>query len=201
MQPRHAVTGRRGGPCIIRQPRQVAALATPVRQSIVDAIAASGACTVAELAAQLGRPASGLYHHVRALERVGLLVCEGEGESPARGAGRPAARYDVPGRPVRIEYAPGSAATRRPMQRMVGAMTRLASREFGEGYREGVRVSGRRRELWASRTEAWLTEEQLERANVLLGELFALFGEGAGAPRSGARLRALTFVLAPGRPE
>jgi hypothetical protein len=85
------------------------------------------------------------------------------------------------------------------MQKVAGAMTRLAAREFADGYREGVRVSGAARELWASRAEAWLTNTQLTRANVLLTELFELFTRGARADAKGSALRSLTFVIAPGR--
>lgn len=187
---------RKGGLYTVAEPRQIAALAVPVRQAIVDAVAGGGPCSIATLAAQLGRPASGLYHHVRALARVGLLVA---GDATPGAAGRPAVLYDVPGRSLRIRYAPDVRATRAPMQRVVGAMTRLASREFNAGYREGVRVDGPRRDLWASRAEAWLTDAQIERANALLEEMLTLFTP-SGLPRArGARLRSLVFVLAPGR--
>ncbi len=175
-------------------PRQIAALAAPVRQAVVDAISASGPCSVAEVATQLGRPANGLYHHVRALVAAGLLV---ERDTPAAQAGRPATRYDVPRRPLRIRYTPEDAATRRPMRKVVGAMTRLAAREFTAGYRVGVRVSGPRRELWAARAEAWLTDKDLERANAMMARLVQLFANARRPPSRGARLRSLVLVLAP----
>jgi predicted ArsR family transcriptional regulator len=174
--------------------RQIAALASPIRQALVDAAAASGPASIAELATHLGRPASGLYHHVRALLAAGLLV---EHEAPPAGPGRPAFHYDVPGRPMRIRYDPAQPATRAPMRKLVSAMTRAAAREFSAAYRPGVRVEGKARELWASRTEAWLTDAQVERANALLEELLRLFS-GARRPRAArTRLRSLMWVLAP----
>lgn len=190
----HTTPERRRAPYVVALPAQIAALSVPVRQSIVDAVAASGPCSIAMLATQLGRPASGLYHHVRALARAGLLVSL---DSPRRSAGRPASWYDVPGRPMRIRYAPGVAATRRPMTRVVGAMTRLAARQFADGYRPGIRVSGPARELWASRAEAWLTPTQLRHANELLVELFQLFTQSGRPARGRTQIRSLMFVLAP----
>ncbi|HET9620627.1 MAG TPA: helix-turn-helix domain-containing protein, partial [Kofleriaceae bacterium] len=56
----------RGGKIV--EPRAIAALASPVRQEILDTVEAlGGTATIAELAAQLGRPADGLYYHVTVL--------------------------------------------------------------------------------------------------------------------------------------
>jgi DNA-binding transcriptional ArsR family regulator len=53
---------------------EIALLASPTRIEIVDTLEALGsAVTVAELAAALGRPADGLYYHLRQLSDGGLI--------------------------------------------------------------------------------------------------------------------------------
>src|SRR5215831_10287962 len=58
----------------IRGRRELRALVSPARQEIIDLLARMGDTTIAELAAGLGRPADGLYYHVRALQRAGLIL-------------------------------------------------------------------------------------------------------------------------------
>ena len=53
---------------------QIRALASSIRQDIVDTVAATGPCSVADVARTLGRPADGLYYHVKHLLGAGLLV-------------------------------------------------------------------------------------------------------------------------------
>src|SRR5690349_18270302 len=65
---RHAVVSRLD---------QLSALASPARLEVIDTLTRLGAVSLAELAAALGRPADGLYYHVRALEKVGLVAAAG----------------------------------------------------------------------------------------------------------------------------
>jgi len=82
-------------------PAQVRALVGPVRQELVDVLESAGPSSVAELGAHLGRPADALYHHLRRLEKVGLVV-----ERERRKEGRHVfAVYDLARRPVRLNYA------------------------------------------------------------------------------------------------
>jgi hypothetical protein len=178
---------------LVRDEGQLRALASPVRQAIIDAVVAAGPCAMKDIAAYVGRPANALYHHVHALRQVGLLT-----ERPAKaGRGRPGVLFDVPGRPMVIRYEPEVTRTGPPMRRIVNAMTRAAARDFAKGYRRGVAVSGETRSLWAARSEAWLTDAELRAVNRMLVRAIRLVQ--TGAPRAGApaRLHSLTFVLAP----
>src|SRR5689334_13072601 len=56
---------------------QLSALASPARVDLIEALTRLGTASLAELAAALGRPADGLYYHVRALEKVGLVAAAG----------------------------------------------------------------------------------------------------------------------------
>ncbi len=57
---------------ILTDPAQVKALATPVRRRIIEILAARP-MTTKQVADALGEPPTRLYHHVAALERIGLI--------------------------------------------------------------------------------------------------------------------------------
>lgn len=175
----------------IHQPRQIAALASPARQEIVDAVEASGPSSVGQIAELLGRPQDGLYYHVRQLLRVGLLV-EVDTRPTAR---REEAVYDVASRPLQIRYEPGRTRNAAEVTRVAGAMLRLAHRSFAEAMRRGEAcVRGPARNLRAARVKAWLTEEDTREINEHLRAVWTIARRGR---RPGAALHSLTFVLTP----
>lgn len=178
-------------PFEIDDARRIAALASPVRQEVVDAAVALGPFSIAELAFRLGRPADALYFHVRRLERVGLLRRVGE-----RGHGRDrAAVYDLPGRPLRIRYGAASSRVRR-IGPVLDAALRLARRDTRRALaRADAVVDGAARNTWCARARGWLDGRGLRRANRLLGELLAVLD--SGGPRRGAVPVALVFSLTP----
>src|SRR5262249_14299326 len=67
MKPRRTDTPRRASAA------QLPALASPARLEIVGALQAHGPLGVRALAAHLTRPMDGLYHHLRVLQRVGVV--------------------------------------------------------------------------------------------------------------------------------
>ena len=75
----------------VRNAAAIRLLASPVRQEIVDTLEAlGGEASVAELAAEVGRAADGLYYHLRLLVRGGLideLAGDGEGRLEQRQRG------------------------------------------------------------------------------------------------------------------
>ena len=177
----------------VRGVQQLRALRSPVRQAIVDVVAARGPSTIRDIAAEIGRPASALYHHVRALRAARLLTTR----TVASERGRPGVVLDVPGRPLAIRYEPDDPRTRQPMQRIVGTMTRAATRDFARAYRPDVVVAGDTRALWASRAEAWLTRAEIRAINRLLVRLTRRMHAGRRPTRTAASPYSLTFVLAP----
>src|SRR5689334_1813461 len=122
----------------IRRREQIAALASPVRQEIVDMVQASGPLSVAELAGLLGRPADGLYYHVKALAKVGLLV-ERAGRGVRNGRGRTEAVFAVPGR-LRLAYRPKDPENVAGIKRAAAAMLRVTGRTFAEAFDAGLAV-------------------------------------------------------------
>jgi len=172
----------------------LAALVSPVRQEIVDTIEALGGdAAVAQIAAQLGRPADGIYYHVRRLVRSGVLRA-------STGAGDGAAtRYRTvapSGRRVRLQYgrhAPANAAT---MTRLARGLLRTAERDFAAALRSGAASGdGAQRDLWISRLKGWVGGDELREINRLLVRLGELLQQPR-APRRD-RLVSLAWVLAP----
>src|SRR5215831_13517183 len=89
----------------VSHPRQVAALVSPVRQELLDVLARVDAVSLAELGALLGRPADGLYYHVRALRRVGLV----ESMGTRRVRGRKEELFRAAASQFALRYAPTPA--------------------------------------------------------------------------------------------
>ena len=71
-EPIHKTT--REDPVLITRLAQIRALASPVRQEIIDAVSAMGPVSIAELARTLGRRPSALYFHFAKLEKLGFVV-------------------------------------------------------------------------------------------------------------------------------
>src|SRR3954465_11455539 len=143
-------------------PRQLQAIASPGREDIIDAVGLLGPSTVPDIAAALHRSRHGLYYHVSALVKVGLLVEAGV----KLVAGKPAKLYDLPGRPLLVEYDLHSARSRRAVVRLGETRLRNAARGFRRACDPSVAVvSGPRRNVWVARWQGWLTNEDLERVN------------------------------------
>jgi predicted ArsR family transcriptional regulator len=177
----------------IQDPKAIRALTSPVRQEVIDTVESlGGSATIRELAAELGRPADGLYYHVEILRRAGLLAVE-NGRSRA---GRDERRYRIPvheGERLHLVYTP---ANRRPIRGIAAGMLRIARRDFDRAIqRDGVRMSGPTRQLWSSRTTGWVTAAELREINAHLERL----GELLHRPRARGRdqLISLVWVMAP----
>lgn len=182
-------------PTLVRQRRQIEALASGPRQAIVDHLEALGALSVAQLADLLGRPADALYHHLRLLARVGLVrAAVGPG-----GHGRSCALYELVGRDLRLDYEDARPRKRSAIARVMRASVRTASRDFDRALaRDDVAVTGPRRELWASRRLACLSFAELEQLNALLQRAVrAMERHNRDNAEAVDRIYGLTFVLAP----
>ncbi len=165
------------------------ALASPVRQDIIVALEGSAPRTAAELAARLGRRPDALYHHLRALQRAGLV----RPEARASTRGRPGRAWRLRMKAVRLP-ARAVAGRNAPLaERIVSAMARASLRD----YRRALRAAeaGRGPRPSASRSSVWLDageRRKLERAIArLVGRL------RVNEPRDGRRPHVLTCVLAP----
>jgi predicted transcriptional regulator len=181
--------GSRGSVRWIGRVGQIKALSTPIRQDMVDTIAALGSCSVAELADVLGRPADGLYYHIKALQRARLISVS----ITTRGRRRET-RLSIDS-PQSIQYEPTQSANREAVLQLVSAMLRNTRRQVARGLRQdGAVVRGVHRNLWAGRIRGGLSRSELREVNRLLNALIRTFRPRR---RSESRLHELTFVLAP----
>ncbi|MCM2355156.1 MAG: helix-turn-helix domain-containing protein [Arenimonas sp.] len=175
----------------VSDPGHVALLASPVRQDIVDTLVAlGGEADVAAVAAELGRPADGLYYHFDRLADAGLLQRRDKAGEPRRyriGTRR--------GMALRLSYGKRGENSE-AVQQVVAKLLQSAGRDFRAALASPkVRTEGEARELWAGRARGWLDEEGLREANALLGRLLELL-QGPRQPGQD-QLFSLSFVLAP----
>lgn len=178
---------------IVDDPALIEVLASPVRQEIVDTLAAlGGQITAAELALQLGRHVDGLYYHLKVLSRTGLITESADGDDEGR-------RYALPGastRALRLAYRPGSEAGKQALRKFSRGLLRVAQQDFDDALDvPGVVTEGNARQLWAARNKAWLSPDDVVEANALLQRLCELMSQ----PRTPERKHMLScsFVLAP----
>jgi len=176
----------------IEKPKQIALLAAPARQELIDTLESlGGEASVAALATHLGRPADGLYYHLRLLVRGGLLE-----ELPDEGEGRRYRTRTAEGHRLRLKYAPGSNAKTAAVGRVTASMLRIAGRDFDAALaRPDTVTEGEWRELWASRSKGWLGPDELAEVNRLLGRVLELMHRPKGGDTD--QLMSLAWVLSP----
>jgi len=173
---------------------QLEALASTVRLDLVDTLQALGEASVPELAARLGRPADGLYYHLRALTEVGIVRVVGE-QKRGRSAETVYSVEDPDGR-LAIRHNSKTPRARAAVQKIVRSMLSAAEREYRQcSDTPDCVVEGPERELWPSRAVGWLSKEDLVRVNSLLVELNSLMSGQRSGPTQ--KLYALQFSLAP----
>lgn len=179
-------------PRAVRDPAQVRLLSSPVRQEMVDTLAAlGGEAGVADLAEQLGRPADGLYYHLRALVAGGLVE-----ELSGGGAERRFRLAGEGGAPLRLVYDLGAEGNAAELRAFVSGLLQIAGRDFDNALEGGdAIVVGTGRELWASRNKGWLSPADVAEINALLARLGELTSQPKAIGRD--RLASLAFVLAP----
>ena len=174
--------------------RQIRAIASPVRVSIIDTLDAAGPLSIADLGSILGYPPDGLYYHLRALERLGLVT-------RTTSARNGAARFDVPGRPVTLGYDLADPRRRNATAKLVSTILRRAERSFRRAYAPGrAQADGPHRNLRVGRRTAWLKPGELATLNRAIESLHAVFERGRPG-RTGTRLIELTYVVAPIEPK
>ncbi|MBB6244149.1 helix-turn-helix domain-containing protein [Rhodanobacter sp. MP1X3] len=170
---------------------QIAMLASPTRMEIVMTLEAlASPTTVAELAAEMGRPADGLYYHLRALVSSGLLEEHTE-------AGDQRFQSTTPrGQRVRLRYKLGESGNAKAVRRVAAGMLRMAERDFIRASNQhDTIVEGPRRELWVARLKGWVSATDVAEINRLLVSLAKILDRPR--PARARKLIALTWLLAP----
>jgi DNA-binding transcriptional ArsR family regulator len=175
----------------IENPKEIGLLASPTRIEIVDTLESlGGEATVAELAAQLGRPADGLYYHLRQLAEGGLLI------ETATPDGRRYRTRMPEGEHLRLRYKPGRNANAKAVGDVAASVLRVAGRDFKRAIADPDAIAeGALRELWAARNKGWVGDAELAEINRLLARIIALLHRPRTTTRN--RLVALSWILAP----
>ena len=170
------------------RPLVLEALASPVRQDLVVALENSPPLAVAELARRVGRRPDTLYHHLRALQRVGLVVPE---TAEATG-GRPGATWRLQVSHVRMPATGFDRRQARSAERIVGTLARASVRDFGHAIRRARDGHGPHPQ--AHRSIVWLTAAEHRALEARLQQLVSFLRERAPGARRTPHV--LTFVLA-----
>jgi len=172
--------------------RQQALLASTVRQNLLDTLCAARAASVRVLAGEVGMRPSAIYYHLQLLERAGLV----ERRPPRSGPGRQEAVFRAAAPRLVVEHDLRTAPGRRASGRMARALLRAAARDFEAGLRSpAARTRSPGRNLWASRSKAWLTGDEIASIDRHLEAIERLVLGARRGPRR--TLCAVSWVLAP----
>ena len=179
-----------GNPRAIASRSQLRTLISPLRQEILDLLARTGPASAAELGRLIRRAPDGLYYHLRALERAGLVSLA---DTRRRGGRAEAVYRSTHAQPaVRHDAVPNGNSTE--VAAIVASMLRLGIRDFRRAAMAGdARTRGSRRDLWALRVTGWLTPAEVETVNRRMRAL----RDAVGKPRSEGRLYGITILLTP----
>jgi hypothetical protein len=164
-----------------------------VRLEIVEFMRFIAPCALSELAKQMDRPADALYHHVKRLLAVGVVVQRGY-----RKSGRQTeAIYDLSAEQLDFDFDPRSGKNANPYKRMVAATLRMADRAVRAAVDgdEPVLNDGFRKSLIIRGDTTWLTEDAVNQINDLLREIDQIVDQGR--IKGKGRLFNLTTVLVP----
>jgi DNA-binding transcriptional ArsR family regulator len=151
----------------LSDPRELQALAHPVRMAIIEQLSISGPLTATELADRLDETPANCSWHLRKLARFGLVE-EAEGGT---GRQRP---WQVPGIGFSWEDEDGSTSTEQ--RRAAQAMSELAMARAMDRLRQAQHRVVDEPEQWrraqsSAEMVAWLTPEELGELNDAIREL------------------------------
>ena len=152
----------------ILRPDQIRAVSSPIRQEIVDRLAALGPTGARELARSLGRMPTSVYHHLTRLVRAGLV--KAVRTDGARG--RPALLYATVAPRMRLARAARLRRNWKPLARAGASAAKQAGRTYAQGFgAEHWKIEGAGRNHWFFRVVATPSRARLKRINSLLDRL------------------------------
>ncbi len=183
--------GDRSEPYWVLRTDQLLCLSSAVRMDIVDQLAGRGRMSVRELAEAIGMQPSAIYHHMRQLLAVELVL-----EVGTRVVNRKSEKlYETPSRRMRLRRALEDPANTQIMERFVEALCRQAERDFAAGIEAGGSAApGPARDLGFFRLISRPTPDALARLNARLEEIAEILWE---EPDPSQPPIALTWIIAP----
>jgi|JI10StandDraft_1071094.scaffolds.fasta_scaffold313588_2 DNA-binding transcriptional ArsR family regulator len=166
-------------------------MAAPQRMQVIQACAAIGPCSIAEIAEHTGRAADSLYRHVGLLERHGLVVRAG-----SRKKGRHTERlYDLAADFLKMRLGKRlSPADRKLIHSTGAAISRGVVRELGRSLREAdIYLDGPKENLFLTQQMVWFRPEDLKAFRAIVRALDRL-SDRCRTPRGGVLFS--TFLTA-----
>lgn len=171
--------------------RQLRCLASPVRQDMLDRLAASGPMPAADLARALSLKPTALYRHLKILEDCALVKKAGAQIRNRRAENL----YAAPARRLLLEKAFEAKSNAPALTKIVSALTRQLQRDAARGLMDGAgATAGAQRSLGFARRVGAPTARDLAVINQKLAEISAILRRRDG--KSG-KLIALGWVMAP----
>jgi DNA-binding transcriptional ArsR family regulator len=175
----------------IRRDAQLRSLTSARRQDILDRLTASGPASVREIARMIGAQPSALYHHVKQLLALGLVVPAGHRVVRRKRE----ALYATPAPRMRWIKALAEPRHRELFVEIAAAMCRQLNRDFGDGSRsDRARASGPARNWSVARLVGAPTPRTLARINRHLAAIAELLWS---SPADGANIISFGWVMAP----
>lgn len=158
-------------PYWINRKDQIACLASAVRIDIVDHLAGGGPMSIKELAREIGKKPSALYHHFEQLEAVDLIF-----ETGSRLVNRKTEKiYATPSRKMRMLRALGDPDHAEEMRAIVSSLARRLDKEFSKGLEHDQRkTEGPARNLGFYRFLNRPSKATLKEVNAKLDEISEL---------------------------
>lgn len=171
--------------------RQLECLASPMRQDILDRLAASGAMAVGELAVALGVKQTALYRHLAILEDAGLVLKAGSRTKNRKSE----TLYAAPARRLLLEKAFQTRSNAPALATIAAALTRQLGRDAARALAAGGgATSGPQRTLGFARRIGAPTAKELAEINRKLADISAILRRRGG---NRGPLVAFGWVMAP----
>lgn len=176
----------------IRSTQAWEAILSPVRREIVESMQALGPCAIADVARATGRPADGLYRHVRILLKSGFLV-----EAGTRTASRNVERlYDAAANDFAAPHVKRRAAAseREMIVRTAEVLAKSTVRTLRNSAEAGrIHCDADSRNFSVMHMNCWLTPEQFEELRSIVIRMGRVLEQGR-AQREGDLYEVFTVV-------
>ena len=173
---------------------QFKVLTSPTRGEILDIVSLMGPLSIAEMAEYLGKPIDSFYYHVRKLVKVGLLVDKAKRKSKRQME----VVYDLPGRPMFLQYTPSQTDHVKNVIKSIAAMLRLAERNLRRAFsKDLIKVTGRHRNAEHVRVIGWHTNKEVQEIRAQIQKIIARFNASAKKRKPTSNLYAFTAILVP----
>jgi len=151
--------------------RQIATFLNPTRSDIYQRLALFGPLSARQIAEAIELPVTALYHHLKYLLRVGLVVAVEE-PRVGKSSGRPALVYDAIGRVVGLSTEIDKPGHGDLVSKAARSAAVQASRDFKAAVGEPLsEFEGRLKNIGFFRTLFSPSPRKLARVNALLDEL------------------------------